>query len=173
MIKLGIALVSNVTPRDERRQMKLVTVREAAETVFVTRQLLDHLLKTGRITKYPNAPKQKYKHFVDLDEVQEYMAADWKDKKRKSLPENLISRKEAAELLWVKTKQISYYVRHGYIKPHYVFGNDYHYLVDRDEVLAQARLIPERLAARAPRLREAALRQNQPKDERGKYISNK
>jgi hypothetical protein len=62
-------------------------------------------------------------------------------------------------------------VRRGYLKKHYVFDNDYNYLLDRDEVLSQTNLIKERMEARKPILREAAIKQNQLRNENGKFIS--
>jgi hypothetical protein len=74
-------------------------------------------------------------------------------------PDNLITREEAARLLWTSKESIGYYVRMGYIKRHYVLGNNYHYLVDRDEVLAQLDSIQERLDSRKPALRVKAKNQ--------------
>jgi hypothetical protein len=79
---------------------------------------------------------------------------------KNSMPDNLITREEAAELLWTSKESIAYYVQKGYIKRHYVFGNNYHYLVDREEVLAQQYLIQERLDARKPALSIKAKQQS-------------
>lgn len=47
---------------------------------------------------------------------------------------NLITPAEAADILWVSTREISYYVKRGYLTPHFLLGNDKHYLVDKHEL---------------------------------------
>lgn len=54
---------------------------------------------------------------------------------------NLIPRKVAASILGMSERNITYYVRQGYLKPYYVFGNTKHYLVDEEQVRAQFELI--------------------------------
>lgn len=149
--------------------MQLVTPTEAANAVFVTKGMISYWIRKNRVQKHyvPNGNKRNY--LVDLDEVKQ--ASKWKEALFETLPENLITRQEAAELLWVGENEISYYARMGYITKHYVLGNKYHYLVDRDEVKAQADLIPQRLDARKPVLREFALKQ--PKDKNGKFLPTK
>jgi predicted site-specific integrase-resolvase len=145
--------------------MNLVTRNEAAKSVFVTVGMISYWVKKGRIKKYPIAGTSR-NYLVDLDEVKK--ASEWKKYLIEDLPDNLITRQEAAKLLWVQNAEISYYARMGYIKKYYVFGNKYNYLVDRDEILAQVKLIPQRVEARKPILRERALRQ--PKDRNGKFL---
>jgi hypothetical protein len=49
----------------------------------------------------------------------------------------------------------------GYLKPHYIFGNGKHYLVEREEVLKQPKRIADMYSApeRKQKLRELALSQ--------------
>ena len=58
--------------------------------------------------------------------------------------QGLVLRKVAAREAGVTTGMITYWARKGYIKKHYVFGNQYNYLVDLHEVLAQYELGIER-----------------------------
>jgi len=82
----------------------------------------------------------------------------------------LITRKEAGDLLWVNETVISYYASKGYIKKHYVFGNNHHYLVSKAEIQEQVKLIPQRIEARKPALRAHAL--SQKKDARGWFMKS-
>jgi hypothetical protein len=68
---------------------------------------------------------------------------------------------------------ISYYARRGYIKKYYVFGNDYHYLVSKSEVLAQVEEIQKRVAEHGEKLRKHYLANPQMKDRHGKFIPTK
>lgn len=56
----------------------------------------------------------------------------------------LVLRKFAAHQAGVTTSMLTYWAQKGYIKKHYVLGNQYNYLVDLNEVLAQNRLGIER-----------------------------
>ena len=149
--------------------MQLVTPTEAANAVFVTKGMISYWIRKDRVRKHYVENGNKRNYLVDLGEVKQ--ASKWKDTLMDTLPENLITRQEAAALLWVGENEISYYARMGYITKHYVLGNKYHYLVDRDEVQAQVKLIPQRVEARKPVLREYALKQ--PKDKRGRFIPQK
>jgi DNA-binding transcriptional MerR regulator len=77
---------------------------------------------------------------------------------------------DAAEMLGVVPKMISYYAKCGYIAKHYVLGNSRHYLVDVNEVLEQ----PERIARmyssqeRKAHLREIASKQK--RDSKNRYF---
>lgn len=149
--------------------MQLVTPTEAAKAVFVTNGMISYWIRKDRVRKHYVVNGNKRNYLVDLDEVKQ--ASKWKENLSKTLPENLITRQEAAQLLWVGENEISYYARMGYITKHYVLGNKYHYLVDRDEVKAQVKLIPQRIEARKPVLRAFALKQ--PKDKNGKFLPTK
>jgi hypothetical protein len=121
--------------------MRLVRIKEAAETAYVTGSMVCHWVRNGQLIKYPiEGYKNRYQ--VDLDEV---LRVSKIDKFREKRDDNLISRIEAAKIAYVGDRMISYYVKMGYIKAHYVFGNDKHYLVDRDEVLAQKDLMLDRI----------------------------
>ena len=148
--------------------MNLVTAKEAAQSVFVSVAMVGYWVRKGKVKRhYTN--DTKYFYLVDLDEVRQ--ASKGMKGLIEASPPNLITRKEAAELLWVGENEISYYANMGYITKYHVLGNDYHYLVDRDEVRAQVKLIPQRIEARKPRLREHAL--SQPKDSRGWFLPTK
>jgi hypothetical protein len=58
--------------------------------------------------------------------------------------QQLVLRKVAAREAGVTTGMITYWAQRGYIKKHYIFGNQYNYLVDLYEVLAQYELGIER-----------------------------
>jgi DNA-binding transcriptional MerR regulator len=145
--------------------MNLVTPNEAARSVFVTRGMIAYWVRRGSVKKHYSFTNQ-YNYLVDLDEV--VLASKGRSGVINMQPDNLITRQEAADLLWVTAQEITYYVSKGYIKKHYVLGNDYNYLIDKDEVLAQPRLIGERLEGRKPRLREIALTRK--KDRRGWFL---
>ena len=154
----------------ERQQMNLMTTQQAADLIYSTRATLRYWVKKGMLKKYPSPDGYSRRYLIDFDEVEKLFSQDWKERARENLPDNLISRKEAAKLLWINERSIAYYVRRKHLKKYYVFGNDYNYLLDRDEVLAQPKLYPERMEARKPRLREAAIKQNQARNEHGKFI---
>lgn len=69
----------------------------------------------------------------------------------------LIQRKVAASILGMTERNISYYVARGYLKAHYVLGNNKHYLVDEAEVRAQFDLIE----LRAELYRQLRIREEQ------------
>ena len=53
---------------------------------------------------------------------------------------DLVTSKEAARASNRAVSMIGYWVRRGYVKKYYVFGNEYNYQVDLDEVLEQEQL---------------------------------
>ena len=115
--------------------------KEAAKLAYVTPGMVYYWVKDNRLATHPD-PKRPRSYLVDLDEVKR-LARTTKLEERPAA--NLISRKEAADLIYVGDRMICYYVKMGYIKAHYVLGNDKHYLVDRDEVLAQPALVLYRM----------------------------
>lgn len=133
--------------------MRLVTPKEAAQAFYVTQPMIAYWIRKGRIQRH-YVLDSKRNYLVDLDEIE--VASKGMEGIKENAPENLITREEAAKLIWTSKESIAYYVRMGYIKKHYVFGNKYHYLVDRDEVLAQVDLIQKRSDARKPMLSEKA-----------------
>lgn len=143
--------------------MNLVTPKQASLAVYVTTGMIAYWIKKGQVKKH-YVLNSNWKYLVDLDEVR--AAQDFSRTRFDSQPDkNLVTPKEAADYLWVGIAEIRYYARMGYIKKHYVFGNDYHYLVDLDEIKAQPEQMKQRIESRKPVLREHALRH--PKDERG------
>ena len=146
--------------------MNLVTPKEAAKAVFVTGGMISYWIRKGLVKKHYVLGHQR-QYLVDLDEIK--AAQNFCRNRFSSQPEkNLVTPREAADILWVGVAEIRYYARMGYIKKHYVFGNDYHYLVDLDEVKAQPREMKKRMDSRKPVLREYALKH--PKDERGWFV---
>ena len=118
---------------------------------------LSYWVRDGRLTKYPiEGVKREY--LVNLDEVKQLATKSKRGLLMENLPENLITTQLAGELLSVTDRQICYYANRGYITKHYVLGNDRHYLVDKDEVLAQMDLVEDRLrhVGRIDELREQA-----------------
>lgn len=152
--------------------MQLVTSKQAAKSVFVTRAMISYWVKKGRIKKYPIDGMTR-NYLVDLDEVK--LAGNWKEDLVESLSEDkdLITRNEAARILGVEETVISYYARKGYINKHYVFGNDYHYLVSRAEIVSQIEETQKRIENHAQQLREHYLANPQMKDRHGKFIPTK
>lgn len=136
--------------------MNLVKTEEAAKAFYVTRGMIAYWVRKGWVQKhYVLGHKRNY--LVDLDEVKK--ASKGVEGIKQTVPENLITREEAGKLIWVSKASIGYYARMGYIKKHYVLGNKYHYLVDRDEVLAQVELVQKRLNDRRPKLSQKAKNQ--------------
>jgi hypothetical protein len=150
--------------------MQLVTPKVAAKEVFVTGSMISYWVKKGRVKKYPIEGMSR-NYLVDLDEVRK--AFNWKNEIIENRNDDLISRSEAAALLYVEETVISYYARRGYIKKYYVFGNDFHYLVSKSEVLAQVEEIQKRIAEHADKLRKHYLANPQMKDRHGKFIPTK
>jgi predicted site-specific integrase-resolvase len=134
--------------------MKLVTPKVAAEQFGVTPGMIWYWLKKGRINRYPIEGKPR-NYLVSLDEVWE--AVEWRATLLDSHPD-LITREEAARLIGVNQREISYYAKMGYLRKHYVFGNGKHYLVERKQVLEQPKRIAEMYSApeRKQKLRELA-----------------
>jgi len=151
--------------------MKLVTRKEAAKTIYMSVGILSYWLRDGRLTKHP-IPGRTREYLVDLDEVKELASKNKRDLLMKNIPANLITTLEAGKLLSVTDRQICYYANRGYIAKHYVLGNDRHYLVDREEVLAQVDLIEDRLrhADRIDELREIATKIK--RDSRGWWMKD-
>jgi predicted site-specific integrase-resolvase len=119
--------------------MNLVTPLEAANAVFVTREMITYWVKKGRVQRHPIEGTRR-NYLVDLDEVK--VAGKWKQNLLASNPD-LLTPTEAGVLIGRTAKTISQYVQDGHIRPHYVLGNGKHYLVDRNEVLAQPKRIHE------------------------------
>lgn len=136
--------------------MNLVTIKEAAKAVYVTKEMVGYWIRKGHVVKH-SVPNMKRRYLVDLDEVK---AAQAYSKVRfKSRPEDgFITRLEAAKLLWVSVGEISHYIREGYLTRHYVLGNDYNYMLSLEEVKAVPERIYERMENRKPLLRDLALK---------------
>lgn len=143
--------------------MRLARVKEAAELAYVTDSMITYWVRTGRLHRYPlGTTKRQYQ--VDVDEV---VRVSKTNKFQDNQDSNLISRTEAASLAYVGERMISYYVKMGYVTAHYVFGNSKHYLVDRNEILAQRELMPDRIKHTA-RLEELSRQAKEaPRDSRG------
>lgn len=141
----------------------LVTPREAASELFVTYGMIGYWIRKGRLAKHPTVGKH---YLVDLDEARR--AANWNP--LREVPSNLITVNEAADMIGVVPRQISYYTKMGYVKKHYVLGNSFRYLVDAEEVLAQPERIRKMLSSdeRKAHLREVASRQK--RDSRNRYF---
>jgi DNA-binding transcriptional MerR regulator len=89
---------------------------------------------------------------------------------REDATTNMLTPEEAADYMGVVTRMISYYVKMGYIKAHYVLGNNKFYLVDRHEIDT---LIPQIEERRHHVQRIDELKQqerNTPKDSNGKWM---
>lgn len=145
----------------------LVTPKEAASRLYVTVGMIAYWIRKGRLTKHPTSGRN---YLVDLDEAER--ASKWRENLMAEMPDNLVTPTQAAEMLFVCTREISYYAKKGYIKKHYVLGNKKHYLVDVNEVLAQPDRIAEMYSAeeRKDRLRKKAAEQM--RDPRGRnFIS--
>ena len=147
--------------------MNLVTPKEASKAVYVTTGMIAYWIRKGQVKKH-YVLDNNWRYLIDLDEVRQ--AQQFGRVRFNSQPDrNLVTPKEAADYLWVSISEIRYYARKGYIKKHYVLGNDYHYLVDLDEIKAQPEQMKQRIENRKPILREYALKQ--PKDIRGWFTA--
>jgi predicted site-specific integrase-resolvase len=146
----------------------LVTPKIAASSNYVTVSMIGYLVKKGRINKYPIHEASR-NYLVDIVEVDR--ALNWKNNLIDDLSNDLITRKEAADELGIAESAISYYVRCGYITKHYVFGNNYHYLVSRKEIFNIPDEIKKRLTAHSENLRKHLLDNPQPKNKNGRFIS--
>jgi hypothetical protein len=124
--------------------MKLVTRKEAAKTIYMSEGILSYWIKQGRLTKHP-IPGKSRQYLIDLHEVKSLVGRSKRELLMKETSPDLITTNEAAKLIHVTARQISYYIRMGYIKQHFVLGNKRNYLVNREEVLAQPALVRERL----------------------------
>jgi predicted site-specific integrase-resolvase len=121
--------------------MELMTIKQAAKAIYVTPGVIQNWASKSRIQKYP-FPNQPHRYLVSLDEVKRALKSTRLTDKT---TETLITLTQAAQLLGVSPRAVSYYVKMGYVKAHYVFeNNNKHYLVDKSEVLAQPSLSQER-----------------------------
>jgi predicted site-specific integrase-resolvase len=137
--------------------MNLVTPKEAAKASYVTLGMIAYWIRKGRVKKH-YVLDSTWRYLVDLDEIKK--ASKGMEGMKADAPPNLITREEAAQLIWTSKGSIGYYVRMGYLKRYYVLGNRYHYLVDRDEVISQIGLMQERNDSRKPLLSKKAKLQN-------------
>jgi predicted site-specific integrase-resolvase len=146
--------------------MSLVTPKDAAKAVYVTTGMISYWVRKGYVIRHiPEGNTRNY--LVDLDEVkaaQAYSRTRFKSRK----DEGLLTREEAARVLWVGVSEISHYIRQGYLTRHYLLGNKYNYLLSLEEVKAVPDKIYERMENRKPELRERAL--NAPKSPNGKFL---
>jgi predicted site-specific integrase-resolvase len=116
--------------------MELMTAKKIAEHLFVSRETINYWHKIGRLTRHqPNPASRRY--FYSLPEA---IAASKTDMFSGKAP-NLITREEATYLLRVSQSAISRYCKVGYLTKHYVVGNNYSYMLDREEVLDVPRKI--------------------------------
>lgn len=125
------------------QEEELIFPVEAAKMFYVSRSMIYYWIRKGRINKYVlDKPVNFQPYKVSITEIKNIHNMWWKDKVAQDNP-NLISRKDAADLIGVSPNQITYYAKHGHLKRYYLLGNDRHYLVDREEVLKQ----PDRVLA--------------------------
>lgn len=143
-----------------------MTSAEAAKKVHVSTALVQYWARHGEITKH--FPEGKVRNYlVDLDEVRQRSKVTKRQMVVNSMPEHIITVKEAAALLDVSERHIVYYCQMGYIKQYFVFPSKRYYMVDRDDILAQPGLSVDR--AKHVHRRAELIRQEreQPRDERG------
>ena len=145
--------------------MNLVTMKEAAKAVFVTPEMICYWIRKGHVVKH-SVPGKKRSYLVDLDEVKAAQAYS-KVRFRSRADEGMVTRAEAAEILWVSVGEISHYIRRGYLTRHYVLGNNYNYLLSLEEVKAVPTAILEHMESRKPILRELAF--SYPRDSQGNF----
>ena len=141
----------------------LVTPRQAAKELYVSIGMIGYWIRKGRLSKHPTGSRN---YLVDLDEARR--ASKWN--RMEGIPDNLITVNEAAEMIGVVPREISYYANEGYIWKHYVLGNSFHYLVDVNEVLEQPERIAKMYASeeRKAYLREVANRRK--RDSNNRYF---
>jgi hypothetical protein len=140
-------------------------MKEAAKAVFVTKEMVGYWIRKGHVAKHP-LPGSQRNYLVDLDEVKAAQAYS-KVRFRSRADEGMVTRAEAAEILWVSVGEISHYIRRGYLTRHYVLGNNYNYLLSLEEVKAVPAKILEHMENRKPILRELAF--SYPRDSQGNF----
>jgi len=143
----------------------LLTPKQSAELKQVSVATIHYWVKTGKLKPHRQGRNLLLSQ-AELESLATPNKVPQPTEEHRAL--GLITRAEAARLLWVTERQISYYTKMGYVKRHYVFGNKKHYLVKAEEVKAQVQLIPQRIEARKPILRAYAMKQ--PKDARGWFM---
>jgi excisionase family DNA binding protein len=143
----------------------LLTPKQAADLRQVSVATIHYWVKTGKLKPHRQGRNLLLSQ-TELESLKTPNKVPQPTEEHRA--QGLITRAEAAQLLWVTERQISYYTKMGYVKRHYVLGNKKHYLVKETEVRAQVELIPQRIEARKPILRAYAL--NQPKDARGWFV---
>lgn len=136
--------------------MPLITPAEAAKLVHVSSPMIGYWIKHGWLKKYPNPSGHKRNYLVDSNELKQIAGSTKFELILRDYPENIILPKDAASLLGVGTRMITYYAEMGYIAKHYIFGNSKHYAVDREEIMAVALEIDDRIhhVGRIEELRE-------------------
>lgn len=146
-----------------QKEVKLVTPKEAAKTLFVTVGMVHYWIRKGRLKKYQNS--NGWNFLVDLEEAR--FASKWKRNILNTNPD-LITRGEAADMLFLSERSVSYHVSVGHLKKYYVLGDSKHYLLHRDEVTELFYREPfYKNEVRNEKLRQLALKQK--KDSRGKF----
>jgi len=145
--------------------MELLSARKVAKALGVDVAMVHYWTKKGRLTRYqPDLTKKRF--FYDIEEVRAVQGRTMYD----GVPDNFITRKEAADYLWVQAPQIGYYTRRGYLTKHYILGNDYNYMLDEAEVKNVPKILQDIEMRRIANLKKLGDKMNL-HGANGKYIS--
>lgn len=143
--------------------MQLLTPKEVAKELFVTVGMIHYWIRKGRLKKHPTS--NGYNYLVDLEEAR--FASNWKKNVAEANPD-LITKKEAADMLFLTERSVSYHISVGHLKRYYVLGDNRHYLLHKDEVVELLYSEPYyKNEDRNEKLRQLALKQK--KDKKGKF----
>jgi predicted transcriptional regulator len=157
--------MSEIMPED------LVTREEAAKAVYVTEAMVSYWTRKGRANKYFVLGNKK-EFLVSMAEI--VYASHWRENEIARITSGeydsvgrMITRAEAAELLYVSEPQISNYCRRGYLTRHYLLDNKKTYFLELDEVL---QVTMKRKKVEEKRVHDLKMRYWEnpfPRDERG------
>jgi hypothetical protein len=147
----------------QEKELNLVTANEAAKALYVTRGMVHYWIRKGRVKKHKGS--NNWNFLVDMEEAR--FASRWQENIMEQHPD-LITKEEAADLLLLSKRSVSYYVDTGRLNKYYVLGSDKYYLLSRDEVIELSYREPFYLnEVRNEKLRKKALLQK--KDKNGKF----
>ena len=147
----------------QEKELNLVTANEAAKALYVTRGMIHYWIRKGRVKKHKGS--NDWNFLVDMEEAR--FASNWQKNILEANPD-LITKEEAADLLLLSKRSVSYYVDTGRLKKYYVLCSDKYYLLHKDEVIELSYREPFYLnEERNEKLRKKALLQK--KDKNGKF----
>jgi hypothetical protein len=149
-----------------------MTMREAAEQLHIPYSAVVYYAMKNKIRKHPTTPKR---FLVDVNEVWDAFehASDITYITPELRAAGYITRIEAAKILYVTDRQITYYIQRGYIHRYFLLSTKRNYLLKLEEVYGVPAILRYNAENHAAHLKEILLKNPQPKNKHGKYISRK